>query len=233
MRNRKKIIAAFLAVCICIIWGTKHVQASSPLITIKVPKDAVVSFKGVMLDQTAIIEEDIIKGRIHSLAANKTGITRGYYVYGVRDITSPSDIEVIDSSGRTLSPTGITSNSMEFLQLASPDFEAEVKQRIERAAIAYHNRVGGYGGGDFGSYFLANSDAYQKMVRSDSGRKWGQYVSARNVVSAKASEICVYSDSVFTARVDVSATGSYAENYTIYYLLQKNGEQYFVTDFTY
>lgn len=225
-------VPALLAMILCTL-RSNAVEAGS-VCMIKVPLDAQVVVRGVALDDKDLVKVEAKTGRIHEIAAVTTGKTCGYKQYMVLSLASPDEVKVYDANMVPLLPSYAEIGLIEYSDVDAQTY-AELLPRIQQAAVAFHNRVGGYGGGNFGSYFLNGSDAYVKMVASDQGKKWGQFVRAGVIVNTTVTEICKYTDTQFTAKVSIHATSGagYDEIYDVYFLFQYNGNNYYVTNFTY
>lgn len=225
-------IPVFAIVFLCVI-RINAVEAGS-VTMIRVPFDATVIVRGTALDDSALVKVEEKTGRIHEIAKAVTGKTCGIKQYMVLDLASPQEVEVYDANMIPISPSFAELGLIEYSNV-NADFTAQVTQRIQQSAVAFHNRIGGYGGGNYGSYFLNGSDAFIKIAGSDQGRKWGQYVKAGLIASTTVTDICQYSDTQFTAKVNVHATSGsgYDEIYDVYFLFQNNGNNYYVTNFTY
>lgn len=228
-------IIIYPLVCVMVLCLTKSSVANAGAVCmVKVPLDAQVIVRGVTLGDSSIVKTDTKTGRIHELAAATLGVSYGYKQYMVTNLASPDEIQVFDSNMLTVLPSYAEEGLIEYLSVDS-DFVSSVNQRIIDTAKAFHNRVGGYGGGDFGNYFKQGSDAYDKIVKSDNGRKWGQFVRAGIITNISVSEIYRYTDNAFTAKATVSATSGsgYDENYDVYFLFQNEGKGFYATYFTY
>lgn len=225
-------VPAFLVLVLCSM-RLQAVDAGS-VTMIKVPLDAQVIVRDVALDDGDLVKMEAKTGRIHEIAAYVTGKSSGYKQYMVLNLASPEEVKVYNQNMIPLLPSYAELGLIEYSDVSEQEY-AQLLPRIQQAAVAFHNRVGGYGGGNFGSYFLNGSDAYLKIAGSDQGRRWGQYVRAPLVVETNVSDICRYSDTQFTAKVSVRATSGvgYDEIYDIYFLFQYSGNNYYVTNFTY
>lgn len=230
--SRLVCIPAVLAIVLCSM-RLYAVEAGS-VCMIKVPLDAQVVVRGVALDDKDLVKVEAKTGRIHEIAAVNTGKTCGYKQYMVLSLASPDEVKVYDKDMIPLLPSYAEMGLIEYTDVDANEY-SQLVPRIQEAAVAFHNRVGGYGGGNFGSYFQNGSDAYIKMVASDQGKKWGQFVKAPVIVNTTVSDICRYSDTQFTAKVSIHATSGagYDEIYDVYFLFQHNGQNYYVTHFTY
>ncbi len=206
--------------------------------TVKVPLDATVVVHGAIMTESNILMQEIKTGRIHSIAQGVTGVTFGYRYYEIHNLSSLEDITVYD---RNMVPLTATSIDVEkgYIEYAnvSSDLLNKYSERIKGAAVAYHNRTGGYATSTFYTYFQSNSDAAKKCEGSDSGRYWGQFVTARNIESVEILEVIPYGNEAFTSKVRIIAdngvNSSYIENYTINFLFQNNGTNFYVTNFTF
>lgn len=229
----------------CVLFATAFVFLSFPqtcyadnIYTVKVPLDATVVSHGATLTDSNILLQEIKTGRIYSIAQSATGVTFGYRYYEVHNLNSMDDITVYDRNMVPLTPTKIDVETgyIEYSNV-SADLLSKYSERIKGAAIAYHNRTGGYGNSTFYTYFQSNSDAASKCERSDSGRYWGQFVTARNIESVEILEVIPYGNEAFTSKVRIIAdngpNSSYIENYTINFLFQNNGTNFYVTNFTF
>lgn len=202
-------------------------------IVIRVPQGASVYLNGELVGQEAIIGQGYKTGRIHEIAILTLNQLYAYSDYEVVPFSQPEQLKVIDIYGVELSPVAQIDNVIEFIGSSDKEFMTNMSDRIKKAAVAYHNRCGGYDKSKFDKYFLNGSDAYKKGIKSDEGRKYGQNVKASKINAVNISELYKYSDKAFTVKVDISASGSYDEAYTIYFLFQWNGSNYYVTNYTY
>lgn len=231
----------FFSVALIVIMVALNVPSVSfadNIYIIKVPIDATVIAHGATLSESNIMMQEIKSGRIHSIAQAVTGITFGYKYYEVHNLNSLDDVTVYDRQMVPLSVSkiNIETNYIEYSNMTQ-DFLNKYSDRIVGAARAYHNRTGGYGSGEFYVYFQKGSDAAYKCEGSDSGRYWGQFVTARVIQSIEALEVIPYGNDAFTAKVrivaDSGSSGSYKEDYTISFLFQNNGTNFYVTNFTF
>lgn len=235
MNKKIRKIVIFPLLCAIILCMTKSGVANAGAVCmLKVPIDAQVIVRGVTLGDNSLVKIDTKTGRIHEIAAATLGVNYGYKQYMVTNLASPDEIQVFDSNMLAVLPSYAEEGLIEYLSVDA-DFAEQVNQRIIDTARAFHNRVGGYGGADFGNYFKQGSDAYEKIVKSDNCRKWGQFVRAGLITNISVSEIYRYTENAFTAKASVSATSGngYDENYDVYFLFQNEGKGYYVTYFTY
>lgn len=230
---RKYLAIPLLGIMMLCMTQSSFVKADQ-VCMIKAPIDAKVIVKGVALSDTDAVKINSKSGRIHELAVQNLGITSGYKQFIVNYFVNPSDVQVFDRNMMVLEPSRAEAGLIEYLS-DDPVFEATVSDRVRNTAIAFHNRVGGYGGSNFGSYFLQGSDAYIKIAASDQGRKWGQPMRAGVIANVDVTEITKYSDQAFTARVTVHATNGsgFDEIYNISFLFQHTGKDFYATHFTY
>ena len=204
-------------------------------VMIKIPMDAQLIVKGEVVGDEQLAEISSKSGRIHEIAAAQTGVNYGYKTYVVYDLASPQDVVVLDSAGANVAPVYAAEGIIEY-EGGNSDLLNQEAERIQKAAIIYTNRTaGGCGNGELAKYFLTGSDAYNKAVASDAGRKWGQFVRITGIQSVDVSEVYRYTPTAFTAKATVTAaaTGGYTEQFDIYMLFQHNGKDYYVTNFTF
>lgn len=229
-RILNRIVVLMLIVASMALLIPQNAKAATTVI-VRAPFTGTVVVAGKTLTDANVTDYGYMDGRIQKLVANNYSLLYKYKDYEVT-INALTDVVVYDEKNTALTYT-IRGNVMDFTSSSDPAFMQAMTERIKGAAIAYHNRVGGYSGTTFGSYFLNGSDAYIKACNSDGGRRWGQYVRAGVINSVDVSEVFRYSDDVFSAKVHVSASGSYFEIYDIYLLFKKTGDNYYVTYFTY
>lgn len=225
------VLSLFLALMIA---NTSHADSKY---TVKIPLDATISVKGATLTENNLIATDFVTGRIHDIAAQTTGIVYGYKYYTVSNFNGMDDLIVYDRDMVPLLPVNISvENRLIEYATSSQNFILTNAEKIKGAAIAYHNRTGGYGSGGFYNYFLKGSDAAMKCELSDGGRYWGQFVTARLIENVEIVEVVPYGNAAFTAKVKIVADGGgrgYVEDYTISMLFQNVGGNYYVTNFTF
>lgn len=227
---KKALIIAFAAVLImlCIPMNSK----AAITCIVRAPFDGKVVVNGKVLTDADMCDYGYMDGRIQRITAENYMIAYKYKDYKVT-VGSADEIVVYDSKNTPLTYTIRTGPVLDYTSNSNAAFMAAVEQRVKGAAIAFHNRVGGYGATTFGSYFLNGSDAYIKCVGSDAGRKWGQYMRAQTINSVVISDLFIYSPDVFSARVDIQASGTGIENYSVYLLFKNVNGNFYVTHFTY
>lgn len=226
--------ALALGIVLLIMIFSVRVHAGTAVM-IKIPMDAQLIVKGVVVGDDQLAEISAKSGRIHEIATAQTGVTYGYKTYVVYDLASPQDVVVLDSKGGNISPVYAAEGIIEYAG-GNSDLLNQVAGRVQSAATVYTNRTaGGCGNGELAKYFLTGSDAYNKAVASDAGRKWGQFVHIAGIQSVDVSEVYQYTPTAFTAKATVTAaaTGGYTEQFDIYMLFQHNGKDYYVTNFTF
>ena len=223
------VLSAFVAMLVSPV----ATQAAN-VIMIKVPIDAQLIVKGKVIDETNLAGMEAKTGRIHELAAQQTGVVYGYKQYLVTNLAKPDDVMVYDTDMIQLYPTYADAGMIDYTGNVA-GLGADITTKVYHAAIAFHNRTGGFSYEGFNTYFQQGSDAYNKMVASDSGRKWGKFVVPAGVQDVQVSEVYPYTDQAFTAKATITtaATVGYVESYDIYFLFQHNGTDYKVTYFTY
>lgn len=230
----KKIIALLVvSVFIGTLVSSVATQAAN-VIMIKVPVDAQLIVKGKAIDETNLAGMDAKTGRIHELAAQHTGVVYGYKQYLVTNLAKPDDVIVYDANKIQIYPTYADAGMIDYTGNVA-GLGTDITAKVHNAAIAFHNRTGGFSSEGFSTYFQQGSDAYNKMVASDSGRKWGKFVVPAGVQEVLVSEIYPYTDKAFTAKATITtaATVGYVESYDVYFLFQHNGADFKVTYFTY
>lgn len=229
---RSRFLGAFVCVMLFCAIMPFSVKADT-VCMIKVPMEAKVIIKGIILTDENLVKVEHVTGRIHDIALQQLGLTCGYKQYMVVNLASPEEVAVYSSDNVPILPTFAAEGIIDYTG-AQDSFYNTVSGRIREAAATYHNRTGGYGSGGFTTCFLQGSDAYAKCVASDSGRKWGQYVRAATIQSIEVADVYRYSENAFTAKATILATSSnYTEKYSIYMLFQKLGGAYYVTNFTF
>lgn len=221
--------------CVLAVMTVKASTANAGAVCmIKVPISAQVIVKGTVLDDSKLVDAQAVTGRIHQIASENTGIVYGYKKYMISNLTSIEDIAVYDSNQSILLPTNATEGLIDYTG-ADAVFVSQIQQTICDAAIAYHNRAGYGAASGFTNYFLKGSDAYNKAVGSDSGRKYGKFVNPSGIASVEVSDIYRYSENAFTAKATITsnAVNNYVEKYDIYMLFQNMNGKYYVTNFTF
>lgn len=230
----KYIQAAMLVIALAVML-TSAVTYAGSAIYIKVPTDAQLYVKGVLVGDDHISEISTLTGRIHEIAASQTGMLSGYKTYAVYNLSSPDEIEVLDAEGASILPSYAMGNTIEYAG-GNTTLAQQVTSRVTEAACIFVYRTSGScGNAKLAQYFLNGSDAYIKAVNSDGGRKWGQFVRTKEIQTVDVSEVYAYGSSAFTAKATITATatGYYTEQFDLYMLFQKNGSDYYVTNFTY
>lgn len=234
MKNIKNLlfkIAIFAVVVMTTIVLIPNKSKAATTCIVRAPFDGTVIVNGKTLTDADMCDYGYMDGRIQRIAAEKYQVVCKYKDYRVT-VGSLNEIVVYDANKIALTYT-IKGVVLDYTSSSNKAFLDSVTETVKGAAIAYHNRVGGYGATTFGSYFLPNTDAYTRACNSDAGRKWGQYMKAPNINSVIVSEVFIYSPDIFSARVDIQASGSGVENYTIYFLFKNVNGKFYVTNFTY
>lgn len=230
---RKLVIMPLLCVILAVTIQSANVKAAS-VCMIKVPLGAKVYVGGVLQEESKRVSSMAKEGRIHEIAFSVLGIPYGYDQYMIANVTTPDTIIVYDAAMNQLTVTNAEIGLLDYTG-ASADFATQVSQRVQDAAIAYANRVAGRSGnGNLSNYFQAGSDAYNKVVASDAGRKYGLFVNPKGVQTIIVSDICPYNADAFTAKASVTSTevNGYQESYDLSMLFQNNGKGWYVTKFT-
>lgn len=230
----KKILSLMLAMIAFVMilpTNMKRVEAAGSYI-IRVPFTATVVVNGKTLTDADMCDYGYMDGRIQRIAAEKYSAVMKYKDYKAA-ILNASEVVVYDENKNVLTATLRQNVILDYTSNSDKAFLTAIDSRIKGAATAYHNRVGGYGSTTFGSYFLNGSDAYVRACGSDAGRKWGQYYKAPNISSMIVTDVFRYTNDIFSAKVDVVASGSGAEVYSIYFLFKNVNGTFYVTNFTY
>lgn len=210
---------------------SKNASAATTYI-VRAPFNGTVIVNGKTLTDADMVDYGYMDGRIQRIAAEKYSVVYKYKDYKVT-VGTANEIAVYDANKQPLTYTVRGGVILDYTSNSDKAFMTNIDATIRGAAMAYHNRVGGYGNTSFGSYFLANTDAYVRACNSDAGRKWGQYMKAPTIKSMIISEVFIYSPEIFTAKVNIEASGTGVENYSIYFLFRNVNGKYYVTDFTY
>lgn len=217
-----------ITVVLCLPFNSK----AATTCIIRAPFNGTVVVAGKTLTDADLCDYGYMDGRIQRIAAEKYAVVYKYKDYQVT-VNNINDIAVYDANNQLLTYTVRQGAILDYTSNSDAAFMQANEATIKNAAIAFHNRVGGYDSTQFGSYFLSGSDAYIKGVGSDAGRKWGQYMRAQKINSVVVSDLFIYSADTFSARVDINASGSGVENYAIYLLFKNVNGKYYVTHFTY
>lgn len=232
--KKKLLIISFAVLFAFIGFDSSSVKADSVMI-VKVPAQARVLVNGIELDDNSTVSCEVTtEGRIHQMAFTDAGLVLGTKQCLVTGVDNLESITVYDGHNNLMYPT---STDMMNIDYTGVDFalDPQVVQRIYDSAIAFHHRIQYGSDKGFGSCFKRGSEGYNKAVKSDEGRKWGQFFTPGGFEKAEIREIHKYSQDVFSSRVTITCTESrgYIEQYDVYLLFQKEGNQFYVTNFTF
>lgn len=233
-KNIKRYVAVVMAAVLIILGYNAMISKANTLIFLNVPLDAHVYIKGVEVSDERIVKQDIISGRIHQIANAETGAVYGTKQYLIPNLDDPLTLEVRDVANNVIVPTNIQEGVIDYTG-TDPIFAAQINQTVVDSAIAYHNRTGYGSNTGFSKYILQGSDAYNKAVNSDAGRKWGKFVNPAGIANVEVKEIYKYTASAFGAKVTLTTTAvnDYTEIYDLYLLFKNVNGRYYVTNFTY
>lgn len=235
MRKIMNRIMACIILCTFLIVTIQPIGAQAAnVVMIKIPIDAQVMVKGKVVDEKNLAGIEAKIGRIHELAAQQTGAVYGYKQYLVSNLAKPDDVIVYDSNMVQMYPTYADAGIIDYTGNIT-GLGADIESKVQNAAIVFHNRTGGFAWEGLTTYFQQGSDAYNKIVASDSGRKWGKFIVPAGITEVQVSEIYQYTEQAFTAKATIitADTVGYVENYDVYFLFQHNGTDFKVTYFTY
>lgn len=212
----------------------ESVASTTSMCIVKVPVDAKLYFKGVLMDDAKAVNMNVETGRIHQLAAVDSKVVYGSKQFVLPEQWSQENVLVVDNAGNPMEPSVLNVGVADYAT-PSAAFITGVSPRVHECAVAFHNRVGFGTAGNFANCFLKGSRAYNNAVGSDAGRKWGKTINPPGLASVEVKEIYRYNDDVFSAKVTITSikVGVYTEVYDLYMLFKKSGKNYYVTDFTY
>lgn len=231
MRTRFDMAVGTLLVCFFCSFVMLYAKADEKLI-LRVPEDAKIYIKGTPISEERLLARNSFSGRIHELAAALMGKPYVYKEYRISQ-EELADSKVYDWMVKEIPYQEVQTGILDYT-LPSEAFCEAVEGIIEGAAIAYYNRVSGFSG-NFAEYYRSGTNAYERIVMSDSATKWGRFIAPAKVENVECTDIFAYSDNVFsaTATIESEAAYGYQEHFAIHLLFQNDEKGWHVTDFTF